>query len=294
MSFMFGWIISLTFVKLYAASETSPRVGDAGEGAEQPDPDTGERPRSQVTPVIPDTPTETAGSLGEDAGETSVDKPTVVAAETSAAASAAEDAGKSATDASVDTGDVPSEAPADDKPALVVLETPTEAGIYPGAATPSPLKTAPAVLTYEDDNELPIVHPIKTQESERKRSPPVVAPKPGKPQKTKPKIKPKPNRVAPTNGTARTRDASKVKSNKVAPENGKSSGRLNGAEPPKAASSVTPEDKVSSASDVRSEPPAVFTISAEGIANPAYIAAPEDDAGSEEKRNDDAENETNV
>ncbi len=274
---------------MFAASETSPRVGDVGESAEQPGPDTGEKPVSQLTPVIPDTPTEIAGSLGEDAGELSVDTPTVVAAETSADVSPAEDAGKSAKDASGDTGDIPREAPAEDKPAFVVLETPTEAGIYP-----SPLKTAPAVLTYEDDNELPIVHPIKTQERDQKRSPPVGAPKPAKPQKAKPKLKPKPNRVGPSNGAARARDASKVKSNKVAPENGKSSGRLNGAEQPKAASSVPPEDKVTSESDVPSEPPAVFTISAEGIANPAYIATPEDDAESEEKRNDDAVNETIV
>ena len=258
-------------------------MGDVGESAEQPGPDTGEKPVSQLTPVIPDTPTEIAGSLGEDAGEMSVDTPTVVAAETSADVSPAEDAGKSAKDASGDTGDIPREAPAEDKPAFVVLETPTEAGIYP-----SPLKTAPAVLTYEDDNELPIVHPIKTQERDQKRSPPVGAPKPAKPQKAKPKLKPKPNRVGPSNGAARARDASKVKSNKVAPENGRSSGRLNGAEQPKA------EDKVTSELDVPSEPPAVFTISAEGIANPAYIAAQEDDAESEEKRNDDAVNETIV
>ena len=289
---MVSWIILLKLVKLYAASGTSPRVGDAGESAVQTEPDTRERQVSQPTSVIPDKPTEAAGSPGEDAGELSVDKPTVVAAETSLDFTLAEDAGKTANDASVDTEDIPREAPAEDKPALVVLETPTEAGIYPGDATPSPLKTAPAVLTYEDDNELPIVHPIKTQDP--KRSPPVGVAKPGKPQKTKPKIKPKPNRVAPSNGTAKARDASKVKLNKVAPENGKGSGRLNGAEPPKAASSVTPEDKGTSESDVRREPPAVFTISAEGIANPAYIAAPEDDPRSEEKQNDDAVNETNV
>lgn len=242
----------------------------------------GESSVHQHPDVVLETPSGAGACSGEEAIESRVNQHAAVSPDTSVVAGVCP------------TEDVVGSSV--DQHTAVVLETPTVAGVYPGdtAAT----KAAPAVLSYEDDNEVPIVHPITTQGSEPKipSNDRTVQPRkqPKAKSKTPPKIKPKPNKVAPSNGATKSRDTSRVRSNKVAPESGKTSERPDDVEHIKAASAVPPVDTVPCDSGVHTEEPSVFTISTDGITNPGYIAAPEEDIGSGEKLNDDTVNETNV
>ena len=173
-----------------------------------------------------------------------------------------------------------------------IVETPTVAGVYPGDTLK--ITSALATLRYEDDKEVPIIYPPTKSASKPNRPSTGGALQPGKAQpraKTAPAIKP--NRVAPSSGGLVTyRDASKVRSNKIVPET--SEPPANDVHSPNSKSTGSPSDEVPCDSDTNNEPPAVFTITTEGITNPGYIASPEEDPASGERGNEDATNESNV
>ena len=179
--------------------------------------------------------------------------------------------------ATTQVGDVPpveeSKASTVGQHSTAILETPTVAGVYPGDTLKK--TSALAALTYDDDKEVPIIYPPTKSARGPKKSSTGGALEPGKVQpraKTAPAIKP--NKVAPSSGLARSRDTSKVRSNKIVPEN---SEPANDVLSTNSKSTGSPCEEVHCDSDTNNEPPAVFTITSDGITNPGYIASPEDD-----------------